>query len=67
MPPNNIPKDRTGMANCREAAAHLAISVASLYRRMSDKTIPFKKIGRSRRISWPWLVAFTTLTPKNDP
>jgi excisionase family DNA binding protein len=52
------PIDRTGLANVKEARQFLRVSNATLYRLMKSGHVPFRKLGRNRRIPWPWLTAF---------
>jgi excisionase family DNA binding protein len=52
------PYPREGLARISEAAAFLAVSRASLYRMMSAGQLPFRQLGRSRRVPWQNLHCF---------
>jgi excisionase family DNA binding protein len=52
MPMEQTEKMQQGLANVRQAAAHLGLSVAKVYQLMGQGELPYVKIGKSRRIPW---------------
>jgi excisionase family DNA binding protein len=60
------PTDRDGLATVKEARQFLRVSNATLYRLMQSGHVPFRKLGRSRRVPWPWLTAFVAGQPQPE-
>jgi excisionase family DNA binding protein len=47
-----VENERRGYTAPKGAAKFLSISLAGLYKLMSDGQLPYIKIGKSRRIAW---------------
>jgi excisionase family DNA binding protein len=46
----DLPSNDLALLRVRDVAAFLALSRSKVYELMGDGTLPFKKIGKSRRI-----------------
>ena len=46
----DLPSDDLALLRVRDVAAFLALSRSKVYELMGDGTLPFRKIGKSRRI-----------------
>jgi excisionase family DNA binding protein len=44
--------ERSGYGTVREVAAHLRVSIMTVYRLMASGKLAFAKFGRARRIAW---------------